>query len=164
MKSQFYANGELNDSKIIEALNEALESYENGELVEARETLSDIVDAIDEFDKKYSVYEEPEYPKLQKDKLPGAKEMAEITKKANAPTKALVKEKMSESILKEIKEAADNGSHHICWGYEDWCYFAPGLVGVDESLEQDVFEELMEELQNKGYTIDSHIGTLKIWW
>ena len=96
--------------------------------------------------------------------IPAAKEMAEIAEKANGPTKALVKEKMSELILKEIKKAADNGSRHIYWGYEDWCYAAPGLVGVDESLEQDVFEEIMEELQNKGYALDSHIGMLKIYW
>ena len=96
--------------------------------------------------------------------IPSAKETAEITEKANGPTKALIKEKMSESILKEIKEAAEDGENCVCWGYEDWRLCAPDIVGVDESLEQEVFEELMEELQNKGYAIDSHIGTLKIYW
>ena len=96
--------------------------------------------------------------------IPAAKEMAEITEKANGPTKALIKEKMSESILKEIKEAADEGYHYIYWGYEDWRLYVPGLVGVDESLEQETFEEIVEELQNKGYALDSHIGMLKIWW
>lgn len=155
MKSQFYANGELNDSKIIEALNEALCCYENGELLEARETLADIVKAIDEFDRSYRMTEKS---------FPEAKEMAALTEKTNAPTKALIKEKMSESILKEIKEAADEGNRYIYWGYEDWRLCVPGLVGVDESLEQETFEELMEELQNKGYAIDSHIGTVKICW
>ena len=155
MKSQFYADGELRDEKVVEALNKALRSYASGAVLEARETLSDIVKAIDEFDRSYRMAEKS---------FPEAKEMAVITEKANGPTKALVKEKMSESILREIKAAADNGSHHIYWCYEDWCRVAPGLVGADESLEQDVFEEIIEELQNKRYSINTHLGTLKIYW
>lgn len=94
MKSQFYANGELRDEKVIEALNEALCFYENGELLEARETLADIVKAIDEFDRKYSPYEEPEYPKLPKDKA--------IAATVTLFDKRLIRAAMESSILKKI--------------------------------------------------------------
>ena len=47
---RFYKNGELEDKKIVEALRKAADAYENGELIEVRDLLQDIVDAIDEFE------------------------------------------------------------------------------------------------------------------
>jgi hypothetical protein len=47
---RFYKNGKLEDKKIASALRQAAEQYENGELIEVRDLLQDIVDAIDEFE------------------------------------------------------------------------------------------------------------------
>lgn len=46
---RFYKNGELKDKKIVEALRKAADWYEDGAIVEVRDLLQDIVDAIDEF-------------------------------------------------------------------------------------------------------------------
>lgn len=53
--SKFIINDELNDKKIVAALRQAAENYENGEIAEVRNLLVDIVHAIDEFDDKYSL-------------------------------------------------------------------------------------------------------------
>ena len=47
---RFYKNGELEDKEIVSALRQAAEQYENGELIEVRDLLQEIVDAIDEFE------------------------------------------------------------------------------------------------------------------
>lgn len=47
---KFYKNGELQDKEIVAAIRKAADSYENGELIEARDLLQDVVDAIDEFE------------------------------------------------------------------------------------------------------------------
>lgn len=47
----FYENGNLEDEKIIVALHQAAEDYKNGELMEVRDLLLDIVNAIDAFEK-----------------------------------------------------------------------------------------------------------------
>lgn len=155
MKSQFYANGELNDSKIIEALNEAKEMYENGELVEVKDLLVGIVSAIDQLEKHYEIEESA---------FPEAKQMAEIAEKSSEPTRALIRSAMASTLMKEILEAAEDGKNYISWGYEDWRLSAPDLAGVDESLEQEVFDEIIDEIQEKGYFIDAHLGTMKICW
>ncbi len=48
--AKFLKNGELDDKKIIDALRKATIDYENGELIEVRDLLLEIVNAIDEFD------------------------------------------------------------------------------------------------------------------
>lgn len=48
--AKFIKNGELNDEKITDALRKAAAEYENGALIEVRDLLLEIVDAIDEFD------------------------------------------------------------------------------------------------------------------
>ena len=53
MESKFYVKGNLKDKKIVEALKNAAEQYENGEIAEVRDTLQDIIDAIDEFEADY---------------------------------------------------------------------------------------------------------------
>ena len=47
---RFLKNGELQDKKIIEALQKAADWYEDGAIAEVRDLLVDIVNAIDEFD------------------------------------------------------------------------------------------------------------------
>lgn len=47
---RFLENGELQDKEIAEALRKAGDDYENGEIIEVRDLLVDIVDAIDEFE------------------------------------------------------------------------------------------------------------------
>lgn len=47
---RFFKNGELEDKKIIAALHQAAEDYENGELIEVRDLLLEIINAIDNFD------------------------------------------------------------------------------------------------------------------
>lgn len=51
--SKFFKKGELQDKKIIAALKQAADDYENGEIAEVRDLLVEIVKAIDEFDKNY---------------------------------------------------------------------------------------------------------------
>lgn len=46
---KFFKKGTLEDKKIAAALRKAADDYENGELVEVRDLLVDIVNAIDEF-------------------------------------------------------------------------------------------------------------------
>lgn len=50
MQMTFYKNGKLKDKKIESALRQAADDYENGELIEVRDLLQDIVDAINEFE------------------------------------------------------------------------------------------------------------------
>ena len=47
---RFYKKGKLKDKEITAALLQAAADYENGELIEVRDLLQDIVDAIDEFE------------------------------------------------------------------------------------------------------------------
>jgi hypothetical protein len=46
---RFFKNGELADKGIESALRKAADDFANGELIEVRDLLADIVDAIDEF-------------------------------------------------------------------------------------------------------------------
>lgn len=48
--TRFFKNGELQDKKIIEALQKAADWYEDGAIAEVRDLLVNIVNAIDEFD------------------------------------------------------------------------------------------------------------------
>ena len=50
MESRFYKNGELEDKEIVAALRKAADDYENGEIIEVRDLLQDIVDDINEFE------------------------------------------------------------------------------------------------------------------
>ena len=50
MTTSFYKNGKLKDKEIVSALRQVADQYENGELIEVRDLLQDIVDAIDEFE------------------------------------------------------------------------------------------------------------------
>ena len=50
MNNRFYNKGNLKDKKIVEALKQAAIQYENGEIIEVRDTLYEIVEAIDDFE------------------------------------------------------------------------------------------------------------------
>lgn len=47
---KFIKNGKLEDKKICDVLRKASDDYENGEIIEVRDLLLKIVDAIDEFE------------------------------------------------------------------------------------------------------------------
>ena len=51
--NKFFKKGELQDRKIIEALRQAADDYENGEIAEVKDLLIDIIKAITEFEKEY---------------------------------------------------------------------------------------------------------------
>jgi hypothetical protein len=53
--SKFYKKGELQDKKIIAALHQAAEDYENGEIAEVKGVLIDIINAITDFEEDYEV-------------------------------------------------------------------------------------------------------------
>ena len=46
---RFFKNGKLEDKKIQTALRKAADDYENGELIEVRDLLLEIINAIDEY-------------------------------------------------------------------------------------------------------------------
>lgn len=46
---RFFKNDVLDDKSVIEALRQAAEDYENGELIEVRNVLAEIINDIDEF-------------------------------------------------------------------------------------------------------------------
>lgn len=46
---RFLKNGKLRDKEIEAALRDAADNYANGELMEVKETLLEIVDAIEEW-------------------------------------------------------------------------------------------------------------------
>ena len=48
--SRFFKQGHLQDQKIVAALQRAAEDYENGEIVEVKDTLIDIINAITDFE------------------------------------------------------------------------------------------------------------------
>ena len=51
--SNFFKKGELQDEKIAAALRQAAEDYENGEILEVKGVLIDIINAITEFEQEY---------------------------------------------------------------------------------------------------------------
>lgn len=49
MEYRFFENGELKDGEVTMALSDAAEMYENGEIMEVRDLLEEIIQAIDEW-------------------------------------------------------------------------------------------------------------------
>lgn len=49
---RFFKKGELLDQKIISALNQAAQDWENGEISEVKDLLLDIIAAIREFERR----------------------------------------------------------------------------------------------------------------
>lgn len=50
--NRFYKNGKICDTEIALALADAITDYENGEIIEVRDTLAEIVTAIDLYTKE----------------------------------------------------------------------------------------------------------------
>ena len=48
--SKFFKHGELQDKKIAAALRQAAEDYENGEIIETKDVLIEIINAITDFE------------------------------------------------------------------------------------------------------------------
>ena len=48
--SKYFKKGELQDEKIVAALRQAAEAYENGEIIETKGVLIDIINAITDFE------------------------------------------------------------------------------------------------------------------
>ena len=49
MENRFYKNGKLKDNEIVMALSNAADDYENGEIMEVRDLLEEIIQAIDKW-------------------------------------------------------------------------------------------------------------------
>lgn len=47
---RFFKKGELQDKQIIAALHQAAEDYENGEIIEVKDVLIEIINAITDFE------------------------------------------------------------------------------------------------------------------
>ena len=47
---RFYKNGKLKDKQIVAALRQAADDYDNGEIIEVKAVLIDIINAITEFE------------------------------------------------------------------------------------------------------------------
>ena len=47
---RFYKKGELQDKQIIAALHKAAEDYENGEIIEVKDVLIEIINDITDFE------------------------------------------------------------------------------------------------------------------
>lgn len=50
MENRFLKKGELRDKELLAALKQAAIDYEDGAIVEVRDTLAEIVEAINEFE------------------------------------------------------------------------------------------------------------------
>ena len=48
--SKFFKHGELQDKQIVDALRQAVEDYENGEIIETKDVLIEIINAITDFE------------------------------------------------------------------------------------------------------------------
>lgn len=51
--NKFFKKGELQDKKIVVALRKCADNYENGEILEVRDELVDIVNLILEWEHEY---------------------------------------------------------------------------------------------------------------
>lgn len=47
---RFYKNGKLKDKQIVAALQQAADDYDNGEIIEVKDVLIDIINAITAFE------------------------------------------------------------------------------------------------------------------
>ena len=54
-QTKLFENGKLNDKLVKDMLTSATKSFQDGEIIEARDTLIEIVEAIDDFDREYNI-------------------------------------------------------------------------------------------------------------
>lgn len=52
--SRFFKKRELQDKDIVAALHKAAEDYENGEIVEVKDVLIEIINAITDFEQEHN--------------------------------------------------------------------------------------------------------------
>lgn len=55
LSSLLYKDGELNDKLIMDTLVSAEKCFQDGAIIEARDMLAEIVNAIDDFDREYNI-------------------------------------------------------------------------------------------------------------
>lgn len=49
---KLFKNGELKDALVLSTIDRARQYYEDGAIIEAHDTLLEVIDAIEEFDKE----------------------------------------------------------------------------------------------------------------
>jgi len=54
-KTKLFENGALNDELVLSTIDQALRDYGNGAIIEARDALLDVINAIDDFDREYNI-------------------------------------------------------------------------------------------------------------
>lgn len=50
-----FENGALNDEFVLATIDQARRAYEDGAIIEARDTLLNVINAIDDFDREYYI-------------------------------------------------------------------------------------------------------------
>lgn len=53
--TKLFENGALNDELVLSTIDQARRDYENGAIIEARDALLDVINAIDDFDREYNI-------------------------------------------------------------------------------------------------------------
>lgn len=54
-KTKLFENGALNDELVLSTIDQARRDYGNGAIIEARDALLDVINAIDDFDREYNI-------------------------------------------------------------------------------------------------------------
>lgn len=54
-KTKLFENGALNDELVLSTIDQARRDYGNGAIIEARDALLDVINAIDDFDMEYNI-------------------------------------------------------------------------------------------------------------
>lgn len=53
--AKLFENGSLNDEVVLSTIDRARRDYGNGAIIEARDALLDVINAIDDFDREYNI-------------------------------------------------------------------------------------------------------------
>ena len=54
-KTKLFENGALNDELVLSTIDQARRDYADGAIIEARDALLDVINAIDDFDMEYNI-------------------------------------------------------------------------------------------------------------
>lgn len=119
--NRYFKNGHLKDRQIVQALRQASQDYENGEISEVSDTLMEILDAI----KKWETTEEQDQHSINDSK---DKQILHEVKSA-LPNMSEAEEKMVLSLISEGYDT-DDIIDRICFG--GW---------LDEYIEQVMYAE-----------------------
>lgn len=53
--TKLFENGKLNDELVLATIDQARRDYAYGAIIEARDALLDVINAIDDFDREYNI-------------------------------------------------------------------------------------------------------------